>query len=197
MFLHPKYCFDSFEGTKLLNLATGFRGKWSGRTEMSAHAYDLTEALSPRIEEEVQRLQLVDYRVAALVLVPDASKSADGYRIVFATRQFGDLTGYDGAELAGRPMDWFAGPDTDLDALAEIQAALCAKEHMEIDLLSYTKAGAPFWSRLQLQPVLRRDGTLEAFAVYLSLAEKSRASYLSEVWQKIEDAWVDVPRKRD
>jgi len=163
---------------------------------MSVHAYDLSEAFSPRIEEEIQRLQLVDYRVAALILVPDASESGHGYKIAFATRQFGDLTGYDGEELAGRTMDWFVGPDTDLDALGEIQVALSAKEPMEIDLLSYTKAGAPFWSRLQLQPVMRRDGTLEAFAVYLSLAEKSRASYLSEVWQKIEDAWSDVPLSR-
>jgi PAS domain-containing protein len=157
---------------------------------MGALAYDLPEPLSPRIEEEIQRLQPVDYRVAALVLVPDVPEK--GYRIAFATRQFGDMTGYEGSELAGRQMDWFQGPDTDPVALSDVLASVDAAEQAEIDLLTYTKAGVAFWSRLQLQPIVRRDDTLEGFAVYLTYAEKSRASYLSEAWQKIEDAWSET-----
>lgn len=162
---------------------------------MGALAYDLPEPLSPRIEEEVQRLQPVDYRVAALILVPSHTGD-DGFRIAFATRQFCDMTGYEGEELAGQMMDWLQGPDTDADALADLHAALDAAENAELDLLAYTKAGVAFWSHLQLQPLTLRDGTVDGFAVYLSLAEKSRASYLSDVWQKIEDAWSDVPRGR-
>ncbi len=162
---------------------------------MGALAYDLPEPLTPRIEEEIQRLQPVDYRVAALVLVPATHEESGGYRIVFSTRQFSDLTGFDGEELVGRIMDWFEGPDTDPDALGDLYASIEAAEHAEVDLLLYTKAGVSFWARLQLQPIERRDGTVDGFAVYVSHSEKSRASYLSDIWQKIEDTWTGASKE--
>ncbi len=165
---------------------------------MGAFAYDLPEPLSPRIEEEIQRLQPVDYRVAGLILVPvvetkDGAEGAGGYRIAFATRQFGDMTGYERAELVGRVTDWLKGPDTDPEALADLYDSLGAEEAIDLDLLSYTKAGVAFWAHLQVQPILRGDGFVEGFAVYLAMANKSRASYLSDAWQRIEDAWTETP----
>lgn len=159
---------------------------------MSAFAYELPKPLSPRIEEEIQRLQPVNYRVAGLILVPVPQAAGEGEnrcRIVFATRRFGEMTGYEPGELVGGVTDWLEGPGTDPVALGDLHAALEAAEPVDLDLLSYTKAGVAFWAHLQVQPVLRGDGVVEGFAVYLALAEKSRASYLSETWQRIEDAW--------
>ncbi|PCJ69712.1 MAG: hypothetical protein COA62_09360 [Rhodobiaceae bacterium] len=165
---------------------------------MGAFAYDLPEPLSPRIEEEIQRLQPVDYRVAGLILVPiletkEGTEGVGGYRIAFATRKFGDVTGYESTELVGQTTDWLKGSDTDLDVLADLHVSLGAAEPIDLDLLSYTKAGVAFWAHLQVHPILRGDGFVEGFAVYLGLANKSRASYLSDTWQRIEEAWTETP----
>lgn len=165
---------------------------------MGAFAYDLPEPFSPRIEEEIQRLQPVDFRVAALILVPARETegrpgSVAGYRIAYATRQFGDVTGYEMSELVGTVTDWLEGPDTDPETLADLHVSLRAAEPIDLDLLSYTKAGVAFWAHLQVQPILRGDGFVEGLSVYLASAGKSRASYLSDAWQRIEDAWTETP----
>jgi len=158
---------------------------------MGALAHDLAGALSPRLEEELQRLQPVDYRLAALLIV---GGGGEPHQIAYATKQFCEMTGYEGPDLVGHPVDWLSGPDTDPVALSDFQAALNGEEAIELDMLAYTKAGVSFWGHLQVQPVQRSDGVTEGFAIYLTHAEKTRASYLSEVWQKIEDAWSDDRR---
>ena len=167
---------------------------------MGAFAYDLTDPLPPRIEEEIQRLQLVDARVGGLVLIPaegtEGEERTGRYRIVFTTRRLGEITGYEADELVGQVTDWLVGPGTDPVALTDLHACLEMAEAADFDLLSYTKAGVAFWAHVQVQPVLRGDGKVEGFAVYLALAEKSRASYLSDMWQRIEDAWSG-PTKGD
>ena len=165
---------------------------------MGEFAHDLPEVLSPRIEEEIQRLQPVDYRVAGLILVPvleteNGTEGVGGYRIAFATRKFGEMTGYENRELVGRVTDWLEGPDTDTEALADLYASVGAAEPIDLDLLSYTKAGVAFWGHLQVQPIARGDGVVEGLSVYLAPAHKSRASYLSDAWQRIEEAWTETP----
>ncbi len=154
---------------------------------MGALAHNLEGGLSPRLEEELQRLQPVDFRLAALLIV---GGGGEPHQIAYATKQFCEMTGYEGPDLVGHPVGWLSGPDTDPIALSDFQAALNSEEAIELDMLAYTKAGVSFWGHLQVQPVQRSDGVTEGFAIYLSHAEKSRASYLSEVWQKIEEAWA-------
>lgn len=154
---------------------------------MGALACDLPEPLPALVTEEIQRLGPVDLRVAALVLVPVSEAESGAYRIAFATRHFIEMTGYEGDELAGSIADWLEGPDTDPVTLADLRAALANGELAELELLSYTKAGAAFWAHVHLHPLKRRDGSLEGFSMYLTPKEKSRAGYLSGVWQEIED----------
>ncbi len=155
---------------------------------MGALAHDLEGTLSPRLEEEVQRLLPVDYRLAALLVI---GGGGEPHQIAYATKQFCEMTGYEGPDLVGHPVDWLSGPDTDPVALSDFQAALNNEETAELDMLAYTKAGVSFWGHLQVRPVRRTDGVTEGFAIYLTQAEKTRASYLSDVWQKIEDAWSE------
>jgi PAS domain S-box-containing protein len=164
---------------------------------MGALAQDLAGTLSPRLEEEMQRLQPVDFRVAALLIIPGDGSAGAKHQIGYATKQFCEMTGYEGPDIVGHPFEWLAGPDTDPVALSDFLAALDNDEATEVDLLAYTKAGVSFWGHFQVQPVKRGDGITEGFAVYLSHAEKTRASYLSEAWQKIEDAWTSDRRDVD
>lgn len=130
---------------------------------MGALAHDLGESLSPRLEEEVQRLKPVDFRVAALVIL--AATGPAEHPIVYATKQFCEMTGYEGPDIVGHPFEWLAGPDTDPVALSDLLAALENDEATDLDLLTYTKAGVSFWGHLQVQPVKRGDGVNEGFAV--------------------------------
>jgi len=164
---------------------------------MGALGHDLEGRLSPRLVEEVQRLLPVDFRVAALLIIPGNVAVGVKHQIGYVTKQFCEMTGYEGPDILGRPFDWLAGPDTDPVALSDCLAALENDEATELDLLAYTKAGVSFWGHLQVQPVKRGDGVTEGFAVYLSHAEKTRASYMSEAWQKVENTWAGDRRDAD
>ncbi len=156
---------------------------------MGALAHDLEGALSPRLEEEVQRLLPVDYRLAALVIIADKTADGPAHKIVYATKQFCEMTGYEGPDIVGYPVERLAGPDTDPDAFSDFLSALTDDEGTELDMLAYTKAGVSFWAHLRVQPAKSARGITEGFSVYVTHAEKTRASYLSDAWQKIEDVW--------
>ncbi|MEQ9520779.1 MAG: PAS domain-containing protein [Parvibaculum sp.] len=164
---------------------------------MSAYAYHLDEDLPLVVSDEVQRLRMVDFRIAGLVLVPNEGGIAGPLKVVFATRRFSDLTGYEEGQIADRATDWLQGPETDLQALADLKESVVAGEEAETHLLSYTNAGDAFWARVQAHPLKRRDGTVEGVSVFFSPTTKSRASYLSDAWSQIEAAWTDGVRSED
>lgn len=158
---------------------------------MGARAYRLTNDLPLTVSEEIQRLRQVDFRIAALVLVPTAKGLGGPLQIAFATKRFSDLTGYEEAQIAGHVTDWLQGPETDVQALDDLKAAIVAGEEAETHLLIYTNSGDAFWARVQAHPLKRRDGVIEGLSIFFSPAEKSRASYLSDAWARIEAAWTE------
>ncbi len=168
-----------------------------GEESMSARVKHLNGRLPSVVEDEIHRLMLVDYRIAALVLVPTAGDFSGPLKVAFSTRRFSDLTGYENAQVADRETDWLQGPETDAQALEDIRAAVVAGEEAETHLLSYTNAGDAFWVRVQAHPLKRRDGVMDGVSVFFSPAEKTRASYLSDVWSRIEAAWGDEHPQAD
>ena len=129
-----------------------------GEESMSARVKHLNGRLPSVVEDEIHRLMLVDYRIAALVLVPTAGDFSGPLKVAFSTRRFSDLTGYENAQVADRETDWLQGPETDAQALEDIRAAVVAGEEAETHLLSYTNAGDAFWVRVQAHPLKRRGG---------------------------------------
>lgn len=149
---------------------------------MSKLAYVPVENLPGRTVEEIQRLRIVEHRMAALVV--DAGPPEG--RILYATRKLSDLTGFEPEELIGASVTRLLGPETDDEALAEVRNAMAAQDPIEIDLMNETKSGVPVWVRLAMRPIIGPGGVTESFALYIDPSPKSRASYLSEAWSRIE-----------
>ncbi|WP_232631934.1 PAS domain-containing protein [Methylobacterium sp. Leaf118] len=83
--------------------------------------------------------------------------------IVFANDAFLSLTGYGRMEVMGRNCRFLQGPETDLDTVARIRAAIAAERDVHAELLNYRKDGSTFHNALFVSPVHDEDGTLLFF----------------------------------
>ena len=83
--------------------------------------------------------------------------------IVFANDAFLRLTGYDRLEVTGRNCRFLQGPETDMDAVAQIRAAVRAQTDINVDLLNYRKDGSTFHNALYFSPVHSDSGELLFF----------------------------------
>lgn len=83
--------------------------------------------------------------------------------IVYANDAFLRLTGYARLEVTGRNCRFLQGPDTDLDAVARIRAAIKAERDVQVEVLNYRKDGSTFHNAVYISPVHDEDGTLLFF----------------------------------
>lgn len=92
-----------------------------------------------------------------------ADARADDLPIVYANEAFERITGYPAAEAVGRNCRFLQGPGTDSEAVAEIRAALEAREACSVELLNYRRDGTPFWNALEITPVENAGGEITHF----------------------------------
>lgn len=95
----------------------------------------------------------------------DAVIITDAYgRIEWVNRSFEAISGYALADVIGRkPGEFLQGPDTDKSAVRAIAAAIAARETIRLELLNYTKAGAPYWIEIDIRPVHDATGEVVNF----------------------------------
>lgn len=93
--------------------------------------------------------------------------------IVYANDAFLRLTGYTRLEVTGRNCRFLQGPDTDLDAVVRIRAAIASERDVQVELLNYRKDGSTFHNAVYISPVHDEDGTLLFFfASQLDVSER-------------------------
>jgi PAS domain S-box-containing protein len=81
--------------------------------------------------------------------------------ILFASRGFLLLTGYETAEILGRNCRFLQGPDTDPQTIEAIRTAVSQRRRFDGDILNYRKDGTPFWNGLSVAPLASVEpGTL-------------------------------------
>ncbi|MFB6117470.1 PAS domain-containing protein [Halosegnis sp.] len=80
--------------------------------------------------------------------------------ILYANRQFRQLTGYSMTELRDENPRLLQGPDTEPAAVAELHAALRNWESTTVELHNYRADGTPFVNRVSLVPVTDAAGTV-------------------------------------
>ncbi|MEH3119743.1 MAG: PAS domain-containing protein [Methylorubrum populi] len=83
--------------------------------------------------------------------------------IVYANDAFLRLTGYTRLEVTGRNCRFLQGPETDLDEVARIRAAVEARRDVHAEIVNYRKDGSTFHNALFVSPVHDEDGRLLFF----------------------------------
>nr|WP_245201558.1 histidine kinase famiy protein [Sphingomonas trueperi] len=111
----------------------------------------------------------------------------DDNPIVFANKAFLDLTGYEEHEILGRNCRFLQGAETDRDAVAELRAAIDAKEAIALELINYRRDGSSFWNAVFIAPVLGPDGELlYFFASQLDVTRRRESEQSFRQAQKME-----------
>jgi PAS domain S-box-containing protein len=83
--------------------------------------------------------------------------------IVYASRQFLSLTGYERDQVVGRNCRFLQGLDTDPAAVAEIHDAIAVGKDGACCLLNYRADGTPFWNQFFVAPLRDKDNQIINF----------------------------------
>lgn len=77
--------------------------------------------------------------------------------VIFASRGFTALTGYDVADVVGRNCRFLQGRGSDASVVRELGEAVRRGERIDRDLVNYRKDGSPFWNHMSIGPLETRD----------------------------------------
>jgi len=107
--------------------------------------------------------------------------------IAFANKAFLDLTGYEEDEILGRNCRFLQGPLTDRETVAEMRAAIAARESLSVEVLNYRRDGSPFWNAVFIGPVYDTTGELLFFfASQLDVTRRKETERAYRQAQKME-----------
>jgi len=120
------------------------------------------EAKQARLYELNAELRLTSAAVARLNDMVLIARAVEGegvtQPIIFANEAFERRTGYRREDIVGQSMQILAGPDTDPAEVARIQAALARSEAVRAELVSYDRAGEPYWLEVEMVPFASEGG---------------------------------------
>lgn len=127
-------------------------------------ARDQTERY--RLEESRRLLESCISQVHDVIIITEtAPLDEPGPRIIYVNEAIRAMTGYRPEEVLGHSPRIFQGPDTDLEALGRIRAALEARQPVHEVLVNYRKDGLPFWNQMEIVPIHATEtGQREYFA---------------------------------
>ncbi len=129
--------------------------------------------------------QLQALRERAVVATDIAFTITDPRRpddpLVWVNPSFSRITGYSSEEVVGRNCRFLQGPATDPATVAEIRAALDARQAITTVLLNHRKDGTAFWNQLSISPVFDGGGELVSFVgVQTDVTERVRVEHERE-----------------
>jgi PAS domain S-box-containing protein len=135
------------------------------------HLDTRTRELAVR-EHEATKLAEIARRTSNVVVMCNS----EGY-IEWVNEAFHRVTGYTPDEAIGRkPGSFLQGPDTDMSEVARIRAAVQRGERVTAELLNYSKAGKPYWIRIDIEPRIDDRGELCGFMAIETDVTQERAS---------------------
>ncbi len=96
--------------------------------------------------------------------------------IVYANKQFEEITGYSTEEILGRNCRFLQGKDRDQEGLRRLREALKGTQPIEVTLRNYRKNGELFHNKLNITPLFDAEGRLIYFlGVQFDVSEQLRA----------------------
>ncbi|KAF6159932.1 hypothetical protein GIB67_033016 [Kingdonia uniflora] len=106
-----------------------------------------------------------------------------GHPIVFASKGFLKMCGYDENDVIGRNGRIFQGPLTDRKSVMEIREAIREERSVQVNLLNYRKDGTQFWMLFHLSPVFSKvNGRVTHFvSVQVPIPRRKKGSLCNHV----------------
>ena len=149
-------------------------------------------------ESEARMLAAVASHTDSMVVITNA-----GGRIEWVNDAFVRLTGFTRDQVEGRsPGRLLQGPDTDLQSVAAMSAAVAAGRAFSMEVLNYTRERRPYWVSIECAPVFDHLGRLERFvsierdiSAQREAAQALRAS--QERYQRAIEGASDIVFERD
>lgn len=132
----------------------------------------------------------------ALESVSEGSLITDAQRnTIYSNTAFTDITGYRSDEIIGTNCRFLQGPQTSVDDVQRIRAALNAGEVFQGTILNYRKDGTTFWNHLTITPIRGDAGDVTHFVsvqrdVTDIVEERERLSY-----EASHDALTGLPNR--
>ena len=119
----------------------------------------------PRPIQQAQQLVEPDFRLmlalqAAQQNFAVSDPSLPDNPIVYASRGFLTLTGYQMSQVVGRNCRFLQGPGTDPKMVDRIRTGVAAGEDTSVCLLNYKADGTPFWNQFCVAALRDADGTV-------------------------------------
>lgn len=108
--------------------------------------------------------------------------------IIYVNAEFTRLTGYDPADVLGRPRAVLRGPETPAAARAAIERAVAAGARTSVVTRTYRKDGSSFWCDVLMAPVRNDQGVVAHYvAVLTDITERLlRDANLQALIEKLE-----------
>jgi diguanylate cyclase (GGDEF)-like protein/PAS domain S-box-containing protein len=111
------------------------------------------------INDEIERLSEVARQTTNGVMITD-----EHGHVVWINNALTDMTGYNMDEMAGRrPGDVLQGEGTDESTVSFMRNALMNHEGFNVDVVNYSKAGAPYWVRIACNPMRDKSGRVKGY----------------------------------
>jgi PAS domain S-box-containing protein len=156
------------KGGALRHFETTFRPIWSDRREIIGYValrLELKNASDEVVEQKYLCHHVLDQLKEGLALI---DPSGGGMRFVFVNAAFARLTGYHPDTLVGSTPEILHGPQTDMEEVDRLRAALAVGEHFATELVLNRPNGTPFWASVSVSPTFDEQGELRH---YVSLVD--------------------------
>ena len=159
-------------------VSTIFAGK-DGELRSSTMFRDVSDRYEREriLLETITALRLRDQALGAIsqgVLITGADR-----RITYANDAFTRITGYSLPEIAGLSCSILGGPQTSVETIEQLRAALSSTTPFHGEILNYRKDGSTFWNELSITPVFNETGELTQFVGVQRDITKRKAAELS------------------
>jgi PAS domain S-box-containing protein len=152
--------------------------------ELQRQAGHLQETVALRTQELREANTSLQSAVASnarLALV--ANHTTNGVAIIDATGRiewvnaaFERITGYTPGEIKGWKLTQFLqGPDSEQAGLAQLHLAIQQGDPCNVEVLTYTRQGQPYWQLVNVEPVRDRSGRVANFiSIQTDVTEQRR-----------------------
>lgn len=115
-------------------------------------------------KEEEQRLKLLETVITqskdSIIITEAESSDAKIPNIIYVNPAFSIMSGYEAVEIIGKSPDLFNSPNSDINELKKLLAAIQNKEECLIETISYTKNKEEYCVRLSMIPIYNLDNEL-------------------------------------